>query len=117
MCDVAESQHAPMAFPLLSGGLQEAAGPSHLVWPGLFPRGRPWVEEACIRAGPAASSWLLSSATLCGWPLTSLQGMISSVLTVWKDVKKSGKVSWDGLRKFIAVDHHEAVVGWLAPRA
>ena len=62
-------------FFFVSGGLQEVAGPSHLVWPGLFPRGccRPWVEEVCIRSGPAASSWLLSSATLCGWPLTSLR--------------------------------------------
>ena len=72
-------------------------------------------RKTCIREGPAASSWLLSSATLCGWTGHVTQGMISSVLTVWKE-GRSRKGIMDGLRKFIAVDNHEAVVGWLAPR-
>ena len=41
MCDVAELLHAPMVFHLKSEGLQEVAGPSHLVW------------QVCLRAGAA----------------------------------------------------------------
>ena len=115
MCDVAELLHAPMAFHLLSGGLQEVAGPSHLVWPGLFPRGccRP---RGSLHQG--RSSGIFVAAVICDalrWTAHVTQGMISSVLTVWKE-GRSRKGIMDGLRKFIAVDNHEAVVGWLAPR-
>ena len=64
------------------------------------------------------SSGIFVAAVICDalrWTAHVTQGMISSVLTVWKE-GRSRKGIMDGLRKFIAVDNHEAVVGWLAPR-
>ena len=63
------------------------------------------------------SSGIFVAATICDalrWTAHVTQGMISSVLTVWKE-GRSRKGIMDG-PKFIAVDNHEAVVGWLAPR-
>ena len=116
MCDVAELLHAPMAFHLLSGGLQEVAGPSHLVWPG-FASARVLPTMGRGRLHQGRSRGIFVAAVICDalrWTGHVTQGMISSVLTVWKE-GRSRKGIMDG-PKFIAVDNHEAVVGWLAPR-
>ena len=110
MCDVAELLHAPMAFHLLSGGLQEVAGPSHLVWPGFVsPRVLPTMGRGRLHHG--RSSAIFVAAVIrdaLRWTAHVTHGMISSVLTTWKE-GRSRKGIMDGLRKFIAVDNHEAV--------
>ena len=61
------------------------------------------------------SRGIFVAATICDalrWTAHVTQGMISSVLTVWKE-GRCGKGIMDGLRKFITVDNHDAVWGGL----
>ena len=114
MCDVAELLHAPMAFHLfiwrITGGCgTEPLGLARFVSARVLPT----MGRGSLHQG--RSSGIFVAAVICDalrWTAHVTQGMISSVLTVWKE-GRCRKGIMDGLRKFITVDNHDAVWGGL----